>query len=141
MSNAVDELSTELRSAITRLYSRFRSERIAGEVPDAQLLVLMVLTKQEGLSLTELAASAQVTLGSMSQTTRSLVQLGYATKTRATDDQRKVVFALTDQGRAAAAAARRHRQDWLNSQLAELTADERNDLARIVPLLVRIATH
>ncbi|MFK0158753.1 hypothetical protein ACIQVK_42620 [Streptomyces sp. NPDC090493] len=50
-----------------------------------------------------------------------------------------MLFTLTDQGRDASAVPRRHRQDWLNDRLAELTADERVDLLRIAPLLLRIA--
>jgi len=75
----------------------------------------------------------------MSQTVRRLEQLAYVTKTRATDDRRKVLFTLTDQGRAAVTASRRHRRDWLNGRLAELTADERGDVARVAALLLRIA--
>ena len=139
MGEAVDEVGAELRRAVTRLYSRFRSERVEGEVTDAALLVLVVLDKQDRMSLSDLAEIAHVTLGSMSQTVRRLEQLGHVTKTRATDDRRKVLFTLTDQGRAAVAASRRHREDWLNGRLAKLTAAERTDIARVAALLLRIA--
>ncbi|MER7279243.1 hypothetical protein ABT369_32875 [Dactylosporangium sp. NPDC000244] len=56
-----------------------------------------------------------------------------------TQDRRKVLFALTDQGRAAVTASRQHRRDWLNSRLAELTDAERDDIARVAALLLRIA--
>jgi len=91
------------------------------------------------MSLSDLAAAAKVTLGSMSQTVRRLEQLAYITKSRGTEDRRKVLFALTGEGREAAAASRRHRQDWLNGRLAELIAAERDDLLRVAPLLLRIA--
>ncbi|GAA5200312.1 MarR family winged helix-turn-helix transcriptional regulator [Microbacterium jejuense] len=139
MSQSVEEVGDELRRAVTRLYSRFRSERIEGEVPDAALLVLLVLDKRDRLSLTELADEAKVTLGSMSQTVRRLEGLAYVTKTRATDDRRKMLFALTDAGRVAVTSSRRHRRDWLNSRLAELTPAERADVARVAPLLLRLA--
>lgn len=139
MSDDIDEVGTELRRAIVRLYSRFRSERVAGEVPDAALLVLIVLDKQDRMSLSDLAEAAKVTLGSMSQTVRRLEQLAYVTKARGTDDRRKVLFSLTDEGRAAVTASRRHRRDWLKARLAELTAAERADVARVAALLLRIA--
>jgi DNA-binding MarR family transcriptional regulator len=135
----VDEVGTDLRRAVVRLYSRFRSERVEGEVPDAALLVLIVLDKQDRMSLSDLAEAAKVTLGSMSQTVRRLEHLAYVTKTRATDDRRKVLFTLTDQGRVAVTASRRHRRDWLNGRLAELNDDERADIARVAALLLRIA--
>ncbi|HEX3489898.1 MAG TPA: MarR family transcriptional regulator [Streptosporangiaceae bacterium] len=139
MSEDIDEVGAELRRAVVRLYSRFRSERVEGEVADAALLVLIVLDKQDRMSLSDLAETARVTLGSMSQTVRRLEQLAYVTKSRGTEDRRKVLFSLTEQGRAAATASRRHRQDWLNGQLAELTAAERADIVRVAALLLRIA--
>lgn len=134
-----DEVSTELRRAITRLYSRFRSERMADEVPDAALLVLILLDNHEQLSLTALAEAAHVTLGSMSQTIRRLEQLAYVAKARGVTDRRTVLFSLTDSGLAAVTASRQHRRDWLNNRIAELTAAERADIARVTPLLLRMA--
>jgi DNA-binding MarR family transcriptional regulator len=139
VSEVTDDVGAALRQAVVRLYSRFRAERVEGEVADAALLVLMVLDKQDRMSLSELAETARVTLGSMSQTVRRLEQLAYATKARATEDRRKVLFTLTDKGRAAATISRRHRRDWLNARLAELTEAERADIARVTPLLLRIA--
>ncbi|HEX7662357.1 MAG TPA: MarR family transcriptional regulator [Pseudonocardiaceae bacterium] len=139
MGEDVDEVGGELRRAVTRLYSRFRSERMDGEVPDAALFVLIVLGKQEQLSLTDLAEAAHVTLGSMSQTVRRLEELEYVSKSRGTEDRRKVLFALTEAGRSAMDAARRHRRDWLNGRVAELTVEERAAIARVTPLLLRIA--
>ena len=135
----IDEVGAELRRAVVRLYSRFRSERVEGELPDAALLVLIVLDKQDRMSLSDLAEAAKVTLGSMSQTVRRLERLGHVTKTRATDDRRKVLFTLTGQGRAAVTASRRHRRDWLNSRLSELSTADRDDIARVAALLLRIA--
>ena len=43
MGEDIDEVGAELRRAVVRLYSRFRSERVEGEVADAALLVLIVL--------------------------------------------------------------------------------------------------
>jgi DNA-binding MarR family transcriptional regulator len=139
MTGDVDEVGAELRRAVVRLYSRFRSERAEDEVADAALLVLIVLDKQDRMSLSDLAEAAKVTLGSMSQTVRRLEQLAYVTKARGTQDRRKVLFSLTDQGRTTVTASRRHRRDWLNSQLAGLSAAERADIARVAPLLLRIA--
>jgi DNA-binding MarR family transcriptional regulator len=96
----IDEVGADLRRAVVRLYSRFRSERVEGEVADAALLVLIVLLKQDQLSLSDLAEAAKVTLGSMSQTVRRLE---------------------------------------LNGRLAELSAAERADIARVSAVLLRIA--
>ncbi len=128
VSEHIDEVGAELRRAVVRLYSRFRSERVEGEVSEEALLVLIVLDKQGPMSLSGL-----------SQTVRRLEQLAYVTKSRGTQDRRKVLFTLTGQGREESTASRRHRQDWLNGRLAELTAAERDDILRVAPLLLRIA--
>jgi len=139
VSADVDEVGGELRRAVTRLYSRFRSERVEGEVPDAALLVLIVLDKRGQMSLSGLAETAHVTLGSMSQTVRRLGELAYVAKSRGTRDRRTVIFTLTDEGRVAVTESRRHRRDWLNARIAELTDAERADIARVAPLLLRLA--
>jgi DNA-binding MarR family transcriptional regulator len=139
MDERGDDVGTELRRAVTRLYSRFRSERLDGEVPDAALLVLLALDRHAGLSLSDLAEQAKVTLGSMSQTVRRLEQQGHIDKTRSADDRRKVLFALTAQGRAAVTASRQHRRDWLDGRLAELTDAERAQIAVASRLLLRLA--
>lgn len=139
VTDDVEEIGVELRRAVTRLYSRFRSERVEGEVPDAALLVLLALDKQGGLSLTDLAGFAHVTLGSMTQTVRRVEQLALVTKDRDTTDRRRVLFTLTEAGRDAVAASRRHRRDWLNARLAELTPEQRRDVSRAAPLLLKMA--
>jgi DNA-binding MarR family transcriptional regulator len=140
MDPEAHEVGAELRRAVTRLYSRFRSERLDGEVPDAALLVLLALDKRDdGMSLTGLADAAKVTLGSMSQTVRWLETSGLLSKTRDAVDRRRVVFTLTDAGRAASAASRQHRRDWLNGRIAELDDAERADLLRAAALLLRLA--
>jgi DNA-binding MarR family transcriptional regulator len=139
VTDDLEQMGAELRRAVTRLYSRFRSERLEGEVPDAALLVLLVLDKQEQMSLSGLADTAHVSLGSMSQTVRRLEQQEYVRKTRDTEDRRRMMFSLTASGRAAATASRRHRRDWLNGRLAELTAAEQDHLRRAADLLLRLA--
>ena len=86
-----------------------------------------------------LASAAKVSLGSVSQTVRRLEQLDYVTKTRGTRDRRTVLFSLTDEGSTAVDASRRHRRDWLNGRLAALSPDELADIARVAPILLKLA--
>lgn len=139
MTDEADDVGGELRRAVARLYSRFRSERVEGEVADAPLLVLMVLLKQGPQSLSQLAGLAHVTLGSMSQTVRRLEQLDFVTKSRGVEDRRTVILRLTERGEAAATASRRHRHDWLDGRLAALSPAERADILRASRLLLRLA--
>ena len=135
----VPELSARVRTAVTRLYSRFRSERSDGEVGDAALAVLIQLVKVGPLSLGELSERARVTPGSMSQTVNRLARGGLVVRGRDPHDGRRVLFSLTDEGARLATEARAQRVGWLNARLAELPAADRAVLARAAEVLEAIA--
>jgi DNA-binding MarR family transcriptional regulator len=134
-----EELSADLRSAIARAYSRFRSERAEGQVPDAALFVLTRLSKSGPLALTELSNLARVTPGSMSQTVNRLAADGYLVRERDSGDGRRVLFTITPAGHAIAEASRHRRESWLNRQLDNLTTGQRRTLADAAQILRKIA--
>ena len=84
------DLGAQLRSAVGRLYRRFRSERPEGGLGDAALDVLTGLHKRGPQSLTELSEHDRVSPASMSQTVNRLTSAGYAVRTGDPDDRRKV---------------------------------------------------
>lgn len=135
----VPELSAQVRTAVARLYSRFRSERADGEVGDAALAVLNQLLKAGPLSLGELSERARVTPGSMSQTVNRLTTGGLAVRGRDPQDGRRVLFSLTDEGARLATQARDQRVGWLNARLAALPEADRVVLARAAEVLQAIA--
>ncbi|GHF86706.1 DNA-binding MarR family transcriptional regulator [Amycolatopsis bartoniae] len=139
MTKDVAELGAELRSAVARIYSRFRSERSPGEVAEAALMVLTWLRKHGPLSLGELSERARVTPGSMSQTVNRLADDGHVVRERDPDDRRRVLFVLTPSGRVVAENSLRHRENWLNGQLEALTPQQRRTLAEAARLLRQIA--
>lgn len=138
-ANRPADLGRALQVAIARIYSRFRSERGAGEIGEATLAVLMQLRKRGPLSLTELSERARVTPGSMSQSVNRLDKAGYLVRNRDPADKRRVLFTLTPEGDAIATAARNHRQTWLDGQLAALDSRQRAVLAEAAELLTAIA--
>jgi DNA-binding MarR family transcriptional regulator len=133
------QLGAELRAAIARVYRRFRSERGDGELGDAAVAVLNRLHTRGPLTLTELSGYEQVTAGSMSQTVNRLADGGYITRRRDDHDKRRVLIEPTPDGHTVAAAARAHRENWMNTRLATFTAGERETLARAAALLRRLA--
>ena len=139
MSDQYHELGVDLRTAVARIHSRFRSERSEGELGDAALSVLIGLEKSGPMTLTELSERARVTAGSMSQTINRLADGGYLTRSKDPADGRRVLLEATADGKQIAVAARAHRQGWLNARLAELTDDDRATLARAAALLRRVA--
>jgi DNA-binding MarR family transcriptional regulator len=139
VSDPVHELGVELRTAVTRIYSRFRSERAEGELGDAALGVLIALDKAGPMTLTQLSERAHVTAGSMSQTVNRLSDGGYLTRRKDPGDGRRVLLEATASGKQAADAARAHRESWLYARLAELSEDERATLAQAAKLMRRVA--
>src|ERR1700748_3582684 len=133
------DLGGQLRSAVGRLYRRFRSERPEGGLGDAALAVLSRLHKHGPQSLTELSEHDRVSPASMSQTVNRLTSAGYAVRARDPDDRRKVRFSTTAAGDELASATRAQRNAWLDGQLRALSPEDRAVIARATTLLSRIA--
>ena len=133
------DLGGQVRSAVGRLYRRFRSERPEGSLGDAALAVLTRLHKHGPQSLTELSEHDRVSPASMSQTVNRLTSAGYAVRTRDADDRRKVLFSTTAEGDELASATRAQRNAWLDQRLQALSAEDRAVIARATALLSRIA--
>ena len=133
------DLGSQVRSAIGRLYRRFRSERPEGSLGDAALEVLTHLHKRGPRTLTELSEHDRVSPASMSQTVNRLTSAGYAVRTRDAADGRKVLFSTTAEGDELARATRAQRNAWLDQRLRALSAEDRAVIARATVLLSRIA--
>jgi DNA-binding MarR family transcriptional regulator len=133
------DLGGQVRSAVGRLYRRFRSERPEGGLGDTALAVLSRLHKHGPQTLTELSEHDRVSPASMSQTVNRLTSAGYAVRTRDPDDRRKVLFSATAEGDELASAARAQRNAWLDQRLQALSAEDRAVIARATALLATIA--
>ena len=133
------DLGGQVRSAIGRLYRRFRSERPEGGLGDTALAVLTRLHKHGPQTLTELSEHDRVSPASMSQTVNRLTSAGYAVRACDPDDRRKVLFCATAEGDELASAARAQRNAWLEEQLRALSAEDRAAIARATALLSRMA--
>src|SRR6202167_1767270 len=133
------DLGGQVRSAVGRLYRRFRSERPEGSLGDTALAVLTRLHKHGPQSLTELSEHDRVSPASMSQTVNRLTSSGYAVRTGDPDDRRKVLFSATAEGDELASATRAQRNAWLDRRLRALSAEDRAVIARATDLLSAIA--
>jgi DNA-binding MarR family transcriptional regulator len=133
------DLGGQVRSAIGRLYRRFRSERPEGSLGDTALEVLTRLHKHGPQTLTELSEHDRVSPASMSQTVNRLTSAGYAVRARDPGDGRKVLFSATAEGDELASAARAQRNAWLDQRLQALSAEDRAVIARATAILSGIA--
>jgi DNA-binding MarR family transcriptional regulator len=132
-------LSGQVRSAVGRLYRRFRSERPEGTLGDTALDVLTWLHKNGPRTLTQLSERAHVAPASMSQSVNRLASAGYAIRTPDPNDRRQVLFSTTPEGAELALAARYQRNAWLDGQLRALSPEDQNAIARACALLSGIA--
>jgi len=138
-TNRDGALDERLRSAIGRLYRRFRNERDDGALGDKALEVLTLLHKNGARTLSELSEWDDVSAASMSETVGRLTSAGYAERSRDPSDGRKILITATPEGGRVAAAARDKRHAWLAGRLDALTPEDRVILERACDLLDRIA--
>lgn len=130
---------TELQVAVMRLARRLRLERGDHGLSLTQLSVLATLDRHGPMTPGELAAHERVRPPSMTRTVASLDDLGLVTREDHPTDGRQVVVRLTADAEALLAADRAQRAAWLESRVAQLSAEEQRTLADAVALLDRLA--
>jgi DNA-binding MarR family transcriptional regulator len=130
-------VASELRVVLGHLVRRLRAEH---RFPLAHGAVLGRLDREGARSVSDLAVAERVRPQSMAQTVGDLEADGLVARRPDPDDRRRAPVELTDRGRAALQADRRHREGWLARAIAEdLSADEQAVLERAVGLLRRLA--
>ncbi len=135
----VPALAVELRHAIMRASRRIRQERSVDDVTPGQYSVLAGLDLQGPLTPREIAAREKVQPPSMTRTIAALEELGLVSRTDHPTDGRQVLVGLTPEGSTVVRDTRKRRDAWLAKRLAELSADERETLARAAVILQRVA--
>lgn len=135
----VSTLGHEVKVAVSRLWSRLRSERPDGDLGDGALEVLARIDRGGPQTLTALSERHRVTPASMSQTVNRLTSMGYAVRVPDPADGRRVLITATDEGQRFSQEARARRNGWIDARLDELTDDERAVLARASEILTRLA--
>ena len=134
-------LASQLRVSLVRLTRRLRSEREpSNELSVGAISVLGVLIREGELSIGQLAAHERVQPPSMTRIVNALAAQGYVERRASAADGRSVLVALADKGRDTLLADRRRRDAWLAQQLRTLTAEERDVLRRVVPILERLTS-
>ncbi|RZU51693.1 DNA-binding MarR family transcriptional regulator [Krasilnikovia cinnamomea] len=134
-----EQLAKLLREAITRLNRRVRQARPVGDLTFSQLSALTSLQLAGALTPRELADTERVQPPTMTKIVGKLEEQGLVARTPHPTDRRQVILAPTEQGRAVYAQFERARNEWLATQLAELTPDERDTLDRAARILQQVA--
>jgi DNA-binding MarR family transcriptional regulator len=122
-----------------RLSRRMRQERNNVGLSATHVAALATLERHGPLPLGELAAREKVAPPSMTRVVTKLSKNDLVERSSKPGDKRQVLVAITDHGRRLLAADRRRRDEWLSARLTELSAEDLGALARVVPVLDRLA--
>lgn len=132
-------LSADLRVAVMRMVRRLRAEKSDADISDSQYAVLGVLDRKGPMTAAALAQHERIRPPSMTRIVAGLLEAGLVERTAHPEDGRAQLVALSEAGREAVAETRRRRDEWLCHQLAGLSPEDRDVLARSVVLLQKLA--
>lgn len=130
--------ASDLRIATFRLARRMRTQRAVDSMSDGQFAVLAALFVHGAHTLGELADRERVSAPAMNRTVNCLQESGYLSRSADENDGRKVVIALTDEGRAVVDETARRRDAWVEEALADLDERERGILADAAEIMQRM---
>ncbi len=130
---ATEELRRAFKAvmaAVRRL--RGRETHRPGALSNAQYGLLFGLTDGCELSARDLAESAELTAGTVTQMLEVLEAAGLVKRTRSTEDRRVVLTALTDRGREVLTEHRARIEPRWRAALVEFTPEELHTAARVL---------
>jgi DNA-binding MarR family transcriptional regulator len=141
LSPSAVQASREVRTVIGRLRRRILNAAEAEDLTFGQQSVLTRLSGEQGVTASELAAAEGVRHQSMTSTVASLTALGLVERRPDPDDGRRLLIALTAEGRRRVAEGRQARQEWLAGELQDrCTEEERRTVIAAMAVLERL-TH
>jgi DNA-binding MarR family transcriptional regulator len=125
--------------AFCRMFSSFEREEICcGTVSPAQCVLLQTLT--EGTrDVSSLASEARVTKGAMTRLVDGLETRGWVVRERAEDDGRRVLVALTADGKKEAKRLHRLTERSISTILEGIPKADRDQVVRSIQLLRKAA--
>lgn len=132
-------LASRLRLAVVRLNRRLRAQRAGDGISLTQVSALSTLHKCGALTPGQLAAKEGVQPPSMTRVIAALEEMGYVERRPHPTDGRQAIVELSDRGRAYVIEQITAREIWLDKQLAELSAEEREVLSRASEIIDRMA--
>ncbi|MFG2478883.1 MarR family winged helix-turn-helix transcriptional regulator [Streptomyces fagopyri] len=132
-------LASDLRLAVGRMTRRLRQAHAVGDVSLSGVSVLARLAADGSSSPGSLAELERVRPQAMASTLAALGQRGLVGRVPDTADGRRIIVAITEEGRAMLAERRSESVHRLSAALDEFTERERETLASALPLLDRLA--
>ncbi|MFF5404540.1 MarR family winged helix-turn-helix transcriptional regulator [Streptomyces misionensis] len=132
-------LAGALRLAMGRIVRRLRQAHAVGDISLSEVSVLARLSRGGPDSPGSLAEAERVRPQAMAGTLAVLERRGWVSRTPHTADRRRVVIAVTEEGRTVLEQRRSESVGRLTHALQEFTPRERQALHDVLPLLDRLA--
>ena len=119
------------------LRTKFREKRV-GDLTMAQFRTLAFVDANQGPSLSDVAGQIGLSLPSMSKLVDTLVSRTLLTRSEHGTDRRRICLALTVAGKRELDEAYRHTQSFFAEKFAELTEDERTQVAGAMNVMKKL---
>ena len=119
-------LAEALRPALHRLYRQLRRESDDPGLSPLHALLLLAIMRQPGIGVTELARLEKLRGPTISGHVKAMERDGLITRSEPDpSDRRRNGLIATDKGKELMRSMKQKRTDWLASELAKLSPDER----------------
>lgn len=134
------QLAEDIWPVLVHLRRQMRSVIADNGISPLQALVLVEILKNPGIGVGDLARRENVRSPTISGHVKALEAAGMLARTAPDpNDRRRVGLVVTDQGRAVVEALRRQKMNWLEQQLAKLSSDDRQAIAKAIGALTRLS--
>lgn len=138
-SDTIPALAIELRTFVAQLRRRLRQEASVSDWTEPQRTALLLLERQDGATVTELAQSEGVRSQSMGAIVASLMEANWIKGTPDPADGRRTLLSITPETRKLLRQVRAAREDWLQRSISSrYSASEQRQLAAAMRLLQRL---
>jgi DNA-binding MarR family transcriptional regulator len=124
-------------SLMRLLRTKFREKHV-GDLTMAQFRSLAFIDANQGASLSEVAGHIGLGLPSMSKLVDALVNHELLTRESHGTDRRRICLALTTEGKRELDAAYEHTQSFFAEKFADLSDDERTQVAEAINIMKRL---
>lgn len=119
-------LAEALRPALHRLYRQLRRESDDPGLSPLHALLLLAIMRQPGIGVAELARLEKLRGPTISGHVKAMERDGLITRSEPDpSDRRRNGLIATDKGKELMRSMKQKRTDWLASELAKLSPDER----------------
>ena len=127
-----EELLLRFQQVFRGLHQQYRRLQPDLPVSGGEIFCLMVVDREGPLAPSDLVRSLGVTRAAVSSLLRRLIEIGFVTQIQDSHDHRRRLASLSTAGKAVVEEAREGRRAYLVRILGRLSAEEQEQLLRLL---------